>query len=235
MIRTLLACSLLIACGGGPGPSPDGGGGMDSGPDSGPVPCTMDSQCTTYCAQGVGTRFCCQPANPPYEICGDRIDQDCDHADESCGDTDRDGYQACRPGENPVGGVCDCNDVRGDVHPMATEACDDADNDCNGRIDEASECCGACAALGADSTRGDVCTPDGMCDCSTTPGVGLCAPGLVCCTMGCIDVRIDPLNCGFCNSACTRSSDHCADRQCRCGDNPPCDLDAQCSSGACAM
>jgi hypothetical protein len=219
------------------GPLPDGFvPNADAGP---PAPCTGDGECPgSYC--NPGSRVCCVRAIPSYEICGDRIDQDCNRMDDSCGDTDGDGIMACRPGESPVGGGCDCDDRRTDVRPPfgagvpgAPEVCDGVDNDCNGRIDESAMCCAGCASLGTARDRADLCTEAGECDCSTEPGIGPCASGLTCCTSGCVDVTTDFDNCGFCNAQCTVSADHCEARECRCGAGPVCDLDTACVGGSC--
>src|SRR5688500_4612556 len=47
------------------------------------------------------------------------------------------GY-VCQPGPNQSTNTVDCDDERADVNPTAEEVCDDADNDCNGAIDERS-------------------------------------------------------------------------------------------------
>jgi hypothetical protein len=237
--RTLALVAIaasLVAC--------DGAGAVDVGGtdasrmDAGPRTCATDTDCPdTYC--NPGSLLCCVPASPPYEICGDRIDQNCDRRDVSCGDTDRDGVQACRPGEDPTSGTCDCDDERADVRPPfgtvagAPEVCDGADNDCNGRVDESAQCCEGCALLGEDRDRADVCTVDGACDCSSAPGTAPCDAGQICCTTGCVDVRIDAMNCGFCGAVCTGSSDRCVDGDCRCGADMPCDLNFECVDGVC--
>ncbi len=240
----VLSLVAAVACGDDRSSGGPDGGQMDAGPfDAGPPPpCTADGDCPgSYCAPATrpgATRTCCVPL--PYEICGDRIDQNCDHADEPCGDNDGDGTQACHPGEEPIGSGCDCDDTRADVRPPfgsvagAMEACDGVDNDCNGRIDESSACCDACASLGANRDRADICTLEGVCDCTSDPGSGPCPEGLTCCGGGCVDVTNDIENCGFCGAACTVSSDHCVGRTCACGDGPPCDLDTACTGGTCA-
>ena len=48
-----------------------------------------------------------------------------------CPDKDRDGYVACGCPGAPA--VCDCDDTNRTVHPGATEACDDADLNCDGK------------------------------------------------------------------------------------------------------
>jgi hypothetical protein len=93
-------------------------------------------------------------ANPgETEVC-DGIDNDCDgdtdDADNSVtgqetwyGDGDSDGYGdpssielACEQPDGTVENSEDCDDNDSDVHPDATEICDDQDNDCDGTTDE---------------------------------------------------------------------------------------------------
>lgn len=241
MTRALFALA-LIACGGGGDDDAgrigiDGGGEVDAGPPE-PVTCETDEDCPeTYC--NFGSFLCCVPARPAYELCGDRVDQNCDHADQPCGDADGDNVDACRPDENPIGGTCDCDDVNVSVRPAvggvpgAIEQCDGIDNDCNGRTDETSACCAACESLGEDRDRGDVCTTDGICDCSTDPAMGPCPVGRTCCAAGCVDVQTDYANCGYCGAQCTAQSDSCVAGACRCGMNLPCDKAVMCTAGSC--
>ncbi|HHH29917.1 MAG TPA: hypothetical protein ENK57_16445 [Polyangiaceae bacterium] len=173
---------------------------------------------------------------PTIEICGDRIDQDCDGRDTGCGDGDGDGIMACRAGDDLT--MCDCDDSRTDVRPAfgavpgAPELCDGRDNNCNGRIDESAECCAGCADVSPRS-RADICNEDGACDCSTEPGIGACPAGQDCCAGGCVDLQTDATNCGFCGSACTVSADRCTAGNCACGSGPVCDRDRVCSGGSC--
>ncbi len=85
------------------------------------------------------------------ELC-DGLDNDCNGiADDGLiftlyyEDADGDGFgtaaskfPSCEP--NPPGGFVanslDCNDNNADIHPNATEICDDIDNDCNGLTDD---------------------------------------------------------------------------------------------------
>ncbi len=232
------ALALVASCGGGGTTGGDTGPGVDAFVRMDAGPCSTATDCPgSYC--NAGSHTCCEPADPPYEICGDRIDQNCDMRDESCGDTDRDAIQACMTGQDPLSG-CDCDDERADVRPPvgavagAPELCDGIDNDCNGRIDEAAECCPACMALGADgAARADSCTPSGECDCSSEPGVGPCGPGLHCCSSGCVDVTTDVDHCGFCEAPCTQEADRCVASACMCGSMPPCDLNGTCNAGMC--
>ncbi|MCP4810389.1 MAG: hypothetical protein GY913_22720 [Proteobacteria bacterium] len=82
------------------------------------------------------------------EIC-DGIDQDCDDLiDEGelstfWADADADGYgdpaavgEACEAPEGFVDDATDCDDTNAEAFPGNPEVCDEADNDCNGSVDE---------------------------------------------------------------------------------------------------
>ena len=227
----VLALALATLASGCPSdPATDAGPGVDVGPLDAPIPPGVDANL---------------PCVPRVEICGDRIDQDCNGRDTSCGDTDRDGIDACRPGEAPP--ACDCDDSNAGVYPPfgtgtpgGAELCDGLDNDCNGRIDEASQCCDGCAFLGAERDRADVCTEAGGCDCSTEPGDGPCPSGETCCLAGCVNTDTDFANCGLCGAMCTNQADHCelgpsGLGECRCGAGMVCDFIYVCMAGACGM
>ncbi len=75
----------------------------------------------------------------------DGVDQDCDGGDSCWKDADGDGYGGrvvvrsddldCEDtGESARS--TDCDDTRPDVHPDATEVCDDIDDDCDGLVDD---------------------------------------------------------------------------------------------------
>ncbi len=236
MIRRLLSIALVVAASGcDDGTTPPGtDGGSSGGMDGSMMMMGTDSSVPPGTDGGVapGTDGCV----PSVEICGDRIDQNCDGRDTGCGDNDGDGIMACRAGDDLT--MCDCDDGRTDVRPAfgavpgAPEVCDGVDNDCNGRVDEAAECCAGCADVSPRS-RADVCAEDGTCDCSTEPGMGPCAEGMTCCASGCVDVQSDTANCGFCNSRCTVSADRCTMGTCMCGSGPACDLDRACTGGSC--
>jgi len=116
------------------------------------------------------------------EMAGDGVDQDCDETEICYVDGDADGYHddettpsddlAC-DGDGllddgaPAG---DCDDDAATAYPGAIEFCDEADNDCDERVDE----CAGCFAVG------EVCTDD--CDCLSD----LCLEGVCADPRGCI-------------------------------------------------
>ncbi len=88
------------------------------------------------------------------EVC-DGQDNDCDGdvddadagltgpLDTFYDDTDLDGYgdpasssQSCAAASGHVEDATDCDDTDGAIHPGATEVCDEADNDCDGLVDD---------------------------------------------------------------------------------------------------
>ena len=204
MVRSYAVVLSLALLGCDPGSGADSGTpgpGMDGAPPprtDGSLPPGADSTVPP------GTDACV----PQVEICGDRIDQNCDGRDTSCGDSDMDNVEACREGDDLT--MCDCDDSRSDVRPPfmglpgAPELCDGVDNDCNGRVDEHAECCDGCSAV-TPRSRADVCTEAGECDCSTEAGTGPCPSGQTCCSAGCVDVQTDVAHCGFCEAMCSRA------------------------------
>ena len=90
------------------------------------------------------------------EVCDDgRVDEDCSGASDDdddatiekstwYGDKDEDGFgdagdplDWCHPPEEYVAAGTDCDDDNDDVHPDATEVCNDIDDDCDGEADDA--------------------------------------------------------------------------------------------------
>jgi hypothetical protein len=129
------------------------------GPDEGYVPdagcgvgdCFTNNTPST-CISGVETA--CQPGTPAIEgpigdpTCSGGADEDCDgltdgadtNCQTSCVDNDGDGYG------NPGDASCtsgsaadDCDDTDDKVYPGATRICDGKDNNCDGRLDFASD------------------------------------------------------------------------------------------------
>ncbi len=74
-------------------------------------------------AGGLGTMHV---VNPPVVACV---------GDPASGDADADGW--CATG---IGATVDCDDADPDTHPTAPEACDGADDNCDGLVDEVAAC-----------------------------------------------------------------------------------------------
>ncbi|MBN2493892.1 MAG: lamin tail domain-containing protein [Deltaproteobacteria bacterium] len=99
--------------------------------------------------EGCGAGPDCDDADPAVhpgaaESCADGLDNDCDGRTDGqdldcgglCSDRDLDGYTDRQCGGN------DCDDDNADVHPGATERCDDElDNDCDGAVDAQDDDC----------------------------------------------------------------------------------------------
>jgi hypothetical protein len=215
----LLASAFLVtACGDDDGG--DGGTGTD-----GSVPGTDGGVVVLDDGRVIGPDACV----PTFEICGDRMDQNCDGMEDACGNTDGDFFDACREGQAPP--ACDCNDRVATIYPGAPETCNGIDDDCDGRADEIASCCAACTGM---VERADSCTPAGVCVCSTEgAGDAPCAVGQACCSSGCADLQSDFANCGLCNAGCTNQADHCSAGLCMCGSGPACDKAVMCSGGSC--
>ncbi|MBT3985897.1 hypothetical protein HOD38_04140 [archaeon] len=113
------------------------------------------SYCSTGCSDSDGDGYendlCggddCDESNSSInpgasEVCSDLVDNDCDtlidydDSDCTCMDSDIDGYIS-----DDCGGD-DCHDYDPNIHPAATEVCNDGvDNDCDGLIDCADDFC----------------------------------------------------------------------------------------------
>ncbi len=112
------------------------------------------------CVDGAGTPLGrdCDDSDPlrfpgNEELCDEAgHDEDCDPTTYGRVDFDGDRYDAARCCNTDSMGAMhcgtDCDDVRTSVSPMATEACDGFDNDCDGNTDE-----GVGATLYADADR----------------------------------------------------------------------------------
>lgn len=215
-----IASAMVLAGCGDDGSGTDGGGGGDGSTMDSTVPPGDGSTDSMVIGDG------CVPS---FEICGDRMDQNCDGMEDPCGNTDGDAFEACRPGEAPP--VCDCNDRVATIFPDAPETCNGMDDDCDGRIDEIADCCPACEGM---EERADTCTETGACVCAAEgAGDAPCPAGQDCCAGGCADLDTDFDNCGLCNAGCTNQADSCTGGMCMCGSGPACDKAVMCVGGSC--
>ncbi len=82
--------------------------------------------------------------NEVDDDCDSEIDED-DAVDTTTwyADLDGDGFgdaaspaNACDPGEGWVADATDCDDTRADINPVASEVCNDLDDDCDGLVDD---------------------------------------------------------------------------------------------------
>jgi hypothetical protein len=187
--------------------------------------CAANQVCQNgHCAWLVPQNGC--TINP--EVC-DNVDNDCDGSiDENtslssdnanCGVCGR----ACAAGQHCVTGACVWNTPQSSCVPAA-EICDQADNDCDGAIDENTSLqtdplnCGTC---------GRVCAAGQHCEsgfCTWNTPINLCgAPQSESCDQedndcdGFIDedfnLLVDELNCGVCGHACL-AGQHCESGHC---------------------
>jgi hypothetical protein len=106
--------------------------------------CTSGTQ---TCIEGL-FGICLGNTGPFVEICGDRIDQDCDGADLLClanvcsnGDIIPCGIDTglCQKGTQTCDSNGDWEDCIGSINPT-TETCDEEDNNCDGIVDEGCTC-----------------------------------------------------------------------------------------------
>ena len=133
----LLGCALITAaaslgCGlfSPPPPRDDDGDGFINADD-----CDDNDASTNPSAS--------ERCNGRDDDCDGQVDNNATDAETSYADRDGDGFgdpaattKACSPPPSHVTNDRDCDDVRKDVHPGATEYCDGLDNDCNGRVDD---------------------------------------------------------------------------------------------------
>ena len=151
------------------------GNGKDEDCDGKDLDCAKDCHDTDGDGYGEGTA-CKGPDCDDYsakahpgatEICGNKVDEDCDGKDlectTKCTDQDGDGY-----GDGPDCKGADCNDFNPAIHPGATDACgNQVDEDCDGKDKECPAECkdsdkdgygegAACKDKDCDDTNADV-------------------------------------------------------------------------------
>jgi hypothetical protein len=98
----------------------------DSGSEAASASCHMDSECATPMTDPPGCAEAACDTNTGKCIVRSR---------DGDGDTFRGAKCRTTAGEPIVTGS-DCDDVNGRVHPGATEECNNADDDCNGQVDD---------------------------------------------------------------------------------------------------
>ena len=144
-----------------------------------------------YCIGGK-----CQPkppCAPKEEICNG-VDDNCNGEVDEGFDQDADGYKTCGnflPNGSPVANTSDCNDDDPNIHPGVEEKCNNADDNCDGRIDEEPNEC---------SDKGQVCWSD------RKDAAGKPAPG-------CID-KGDCRKFGCTTGGCDSATGKCTDADC---------------------
>jgi Putative metal-binding motif len=267
LVVTLAALSLCAACASGDAPvtldAPAAlpGDGTISFPDSGPWPgdgprptdsngvspdkanpLTPDVDKDGHCSQGtpdpggVCASFNDCDDNDPKrfpgapETCADiGVDNDCDtDAAEVTGLG-----AACVSG---LPGVCvdgkqQCDQGQLKCAPTITvgqqpEVCNGQDDDCNGQPDDGNLC-----------TNGNTCQGAAGCRCGSAAA---CSGAAQCCGNACLNLSLDPGNCGACGVSCG-PGEACDGGRCRCGSTlgapgggKVC-TSGSCNSGACTV
>lgn len=157
------------------------------GPNTGDTACPAGQYCTQE--QGcVSAPVCADVSDCEKAFEGDACKSNirCDPATSVCLfdilDKDHDSHapQIC--------GGADCDDGNKDIHPGAAETCDGKDQDCDGVADNDPAASSWCE-LEEGSTH--LCK-NGVCACKPENN----------CSMGCMDILVNPHNCGVCGHEC---------------------------------
>ena len=175
--------------------------------------CSDDDDCLNdnVCGMvtGVGEDICTTP---------------CDYGEDLYGDACIEGWE-CVPRSDDCQdpgcpGQCDCEQTTGDCY-------DDADNNCNGLVDEPEECetaetCGnGTVNQGEECDPGDEFGPACNADCTFPCGDGVVSAGETC----------DPLNDETCRDDCTKCGDEVKDVSEECDGGADCTV--ECTYAAC--
>jgi len=153
----------------------------------------------------------------------DGVDNNCDQVTDEDGATGCSWYYADGDGDGYGGGeptcTCDppgagwsvltgdCVDDASEIHPGALELCDDADNDCDGAVDDGFDLdsdpknCGQCGFLCQPANAYGECLEGNCAIADCVDGFADCKNGV---GDGCeTDIDGDPLNCGDCSEICS--------------------------------
>ncbi len=155
---------------------------------------TIDEGCERDCIDGDGDGYGDGPAclGPDCDdndrnirpraddICDNDIDEDCDGMDRvcpaNCIDMDNDGFGAAGSTDCETAEI-DCDDNNAAINPMATEICNEVDDNCNDTTDECGgtgQACvnGAClGGPGSECINNDQCAGSSVCDTNSDPKV----------------------------------------------------------------
>ena len=181
--------------------------------------------------------------NCPLVANTDQTDTEGDGKGDACDDNDD---------NDPALDVDDCDPKNALVYPGAVEICDQADNDCNGKVDD-----GLC--FDGNPCTKDICTPEGSCVYEPFAGPcddqDLCTKNDICTNGSCVGAKADcndnnPCTDDFCNptggcysvnadgkacddgNACT-AGDSCLNATCKPGGPAQCNDNNFCTADSC--
>jgi hypothetical protein len=175
--------------------------------------------------------MCTDSVGPSTESCGNQgVDDDCDgQTDNIAGRGDsctlQSGYGSCGEGHKECKAGMDELACVPNGESLPAEACNDQDEDCDGKIDEDFDIstdaanCGACGTkcASAELCCGGVCVAKSTASargCPTCSTEHPCADAASCCGGACRDFKRDPRHCGACGHTCEQAQ-HCCDGACK--------------------